>query len=172
MWRNISKYRFVYFQEPILAKTFHRKVQSKKIFIHRENFDAIIANTEEQLAQVWYTLYTIYSYSSNKSIFKCYLDWYKYYITCTHLCVVCVDITKWFCKKIVEMVFQWIGIYCVIIWYRMLYQQIEFNSRCHTSRISNLFLIWIRNLLHHRIFFDTLFVYIVLSYRSRLIDFQ
>lgn len=38
--------------EPILAKTFHRKVQSKKVFSHRESFDAIIAKTEEKLAQV------------------------------------------------------------------------------------------------------------------------
>lgn len=45
---------FLYSQvsEPILAKTFHRKVQSKKIFTHRESFDAIIAKTEEKLAQV------------------------------------------------------------------------------------------------------------------------
>lgn len=59
------KYRFVYFQEPILAKTFHRKVQSKKIFIHRENFDAIIANTEEQLAQVWYTIQFIHNHQTD-----------------------------------------------------------------------------------------------------------
>lgn len=38
--------------EPILAKTFHRKVQSKKVFSHRESFDAIITKTEEKLAQV------------------------------------------------------------------------------------------------------------------------
>ncbi|XP_055320019.1 uncharacterized protein LOC129577281 isoform X2 [Sitodiplosis mosellana] len=37
--------------EPILAKTFHRKVQSKKVFTHRESFDVIIAKTEEKLAQ-------------------------------------------------------------------------------------------------------------------------
>lgn len=40
--------------EPLLAKTFHRKVQSKKIFTHRESFEAIIAKTEEKLAQVMY----------------------------------------------------------------------------------------------------------------------
>lgn len=38
--------------EPILAKTFHRKVQSKKIFTHRESFDSIIAKAEENLTQV------------------------------------------------------------------------------------------------------------------------
>lgn len=45
---------FLYSQvsEPILAKTFHRKIQSKKVFTHRESFDAIIAKTEEKLAQV------------------------------------------------------------------------------------------------------------------------
>lgn len=43
---------FLQVSEPILAKTFHRKVQSKKIFTHRESFDTIIAKTEEKLAQV------------------------------------------------------------------------------------------------------------------------
>lgn len=38
--------------EPMLAKTFHRKVQSKKIFTQRESFDTIIGKTEEKLAQV------------------------------------------------------------------------------------------------------------------------
>lgn len=38
--------------EPILAKTFHRKVQSKKIFTQRESFDTIIGKTEEKLSQV------------------------------------------------------------------------------------------------------------------------
>lgn len=38
--------------EPILNKTFHRKVQSKKVFTHRDSFDVIIAKTEEKLAQV------------------------------------------------------------------------------------------------------------------------
>lgn len=52
----MSVYIFFHFKvsEPILAKTFHRKVQSKKVFTSRESFDTIIAKTEEKLAQVRY----------------------------------------------------------------------------------------------------------------------
>ncbi|XP_031637064.1 uncharacterized protein LOC116349649 isoform X3 [Contarinia nasturtii] len=48
---DISKTLSRQVSEPILAKTFHRKVQSKKVFIHRESFDAILAKTDEKLAQ-------------------------------------------------------------------------------------------------------------------------
>lgn len=37
---------------PLLDKTFHKKVQSRKIFTHRESFDTIIAKTEEKLLKV------------------------------------------------------------------------------------------------------------------------
>ncbi|XP_020717503.1 uncharacterized protein LOC101453779 isoform X1 [Ceratitis capitata] len=36
---------------PMLDKSFHRKVQSRKIFTHRESFETIIAKTEEKLAK-------------------------------------------------------------------------------------------------------------------------
>lgn len=52
--------------EPILAKTFYRKVQSKKVFSHRESFDAIIVKTEEKLAQViwWLIFFLICQYAN------------------------------------------------------------------------------------------------------------
>lgn len=37
---------------PLLERSFHRKVQSRKIFTHRESFDTIIAKTEEKLSKV------------------------------------------------------------------------------------------------------------------------
>lgn len=36
---------------PMLDKSFHRKVQSRKIFTHRESFETIITKTEEKLAK-------------------------------------------------------------------------------------------------------------------------
>ncbi|XP_037941966.1 uncharacterized protein LOC119674883 [Teleopsis dalmanni] len=36
---------------PMLDKSFHRKVQSRKIFTHRESFETIIAKTEEKLSK-------------------------------------------------------------------------------------------------------------------------
>lgn len=44
----------IYFQvaRPLLERSFHRKVQSRKIFTHRESFDTIIAKTEEKLSKV------------------------------------------------------------------------------------------------------------------------
>ncbi|XP_076037098.1 uncharacterized protein LOC143022658 [Oratosquilla oratoria] len=34
---------------PLIEKTFNRKIQSRKIFIHRESFDSILSKTEEKL---------------------------------------------------------------------------------------------------------------------------
>lgn len=39
---------------PLLERSFHRKVQSRKVFTHRESFDTIIAKTEEKLSKVMY----------------------------------------------------------------------------------------------------------------------
>ena len=36
---------------PLLEKTFHMKIQSRKAFAHREGFEAILAKTEETLAR-------------------------------------------------------------------------------------------------------------------------
>lgn len=42
-----------YFQvsRPLLERSFHRKVQSRKVFTHRESFETIIAKTEEKLSK-------------------------------------------------------------------------------------------------------------------------
>ncbi|KAL9912444.1 SH3 and cysteine-rich domain-containing protein isoform 11-T11 [Glossina fuscipes fuscipes] len=47
---------------PMLDKSFHRKVQSRKIFTHRESFETIIAKTEEKLS-------------------KCRLDYKQFYMS-------------------------------------------------------------------------------------------
>ena len=36
---------------PLLEKTFHMKIQSRKSFAHREGFEAILAKTEDTLAR-------------------------------------------------------------------------------------------------------------------------
>jgi hypothetical protein len=36
---------------PLLERSFHRKVQSRKVFSHRESFEAMIAKTEEKLSK-------------------------------------------------------------------------------------------------------------------------
>lgn len=46
---------------PLLERSFHRKVQSRKVFTHRESFDTIIAKTEEKLSKV-----SFYIIQSNK----------------------------------------------------------------------------------------------------------
>lgn len=37
---------------PLLEKSFYRKIQSRKVFTHRDSYDTIIAKTEEKLAKV------------------------------------------------------------------------------------------------------------------------
>ncbi|KAG5670352.1 hypothetical protein PVAND_000626 [Polypedilum vanderplanki] len=36
---------------PLLERSFHRKVQSRKVFTHRESFETIVAKTEEKLSK-------------------------------------------------------------------------------------------------------------------------
>ena len=37
---------------PLLEKTFHMKIQSRKVFAHRESYETILAKTEEMLLKV------------------------------------------------------------------------------------------------------------------------
>lgn len=37
---------------PLLEKSFYRKIQSRKIFTHRDSYETIIAKTEEKLLKV------------------------------------------------------------------------------------------------------------------------
>ena len=37
---------------PLVENTFYRKIESRKVFAHRESFDVIIAKAEEQLRKV------------------------------------------------------------------------------------------------------------------------
>ena len=41
---------------PLLEKTFHMKIQSRKVFTHRESFEMILAKTEEMLVKVKFYL--------------------------------------------------------------------------------------------------------------------
>ena len=41
---------------PLLEKTFHMKIQSRKIFTQRENYEQILSKTEEMLIKVCYFL--------------------------------------------------------------------------------------------------------------------
>lgn len=45
---------------PLLERSFFRKIQSRKVFSHRESYDTIITKTEEKLAKVKYCLYDVY----------------------------------------------------------------------------------------------------------------
>lgn len=44
---------------PLLEKSFYRKIQSRKVFTHRESYETIIAKTEEKLAKVRHYIYYI-----------------------------------------------------------------------------------------------------------------
>lgn len=43
---------FLQVSRPLYDKSYHKKLQSRKVFTHRESFDTIIAKTEEKLLQV------------------------------------------------------------------------------------------------------------------------
>lgn len=44
---------------PLMEKTFYRKIQSRKMFTHRESFDTILTKTEEMLKKVRCFLYML-----------------------------------------------------------------------------------------------------------------
>lgn len=37
---------------PLLERSFHRKIQSRKVFTHRESYETILAKAEDKLAKV------------------------------------------------------------------------------------------------------------------------
>lgn len=45
---------------PLLEKSFYRKIQSRKIFTHRESFETIISKTEEKLLKVRFSKFGNY----------------------------------------------------------------------------------------------------------------
>ena len=44
---------------PLLEKTFHMKIQSRKVFAHRESYETILSKTEEMLLKVRLCRYTL-----------------------------------------------------------------------------------------------------------------
>lgn len=50
---RIKVLKFSQVSRPLLERSFHRKIQSRKVFTHRESFDTIIAKTEEKLSKVF-----------------------------------------------------------------------------------------------------------------------
>lgn len=44
---------------PLLERSFHRKIQSRKVFTHRESYETIISKTEEKLTKVFNSIFFI-----------------------------------------------------------------------------------------------------------------
>lgn len=44
---------------PLLDRSFHRKIQARKIFGHRDSFEIIISKAEEKLMKVTYRYYIL-----------------------------------------------------------------------------------------------------------------
>lgn len=49
---SLTLFQLLQVSRPLLERSFHRKIQSRKVFTHRESFDTIIAKTEEKLSKV------------------------------------------------------------------------------------------------------------------------
>jgi hypothetical protein len=51
---------------PLLERSFHRKIQSRKVFSQRESYETIVAKTEEKLVKVSYYCFPLGNYSMLK----------------------------------------------------------------------------------------------------------
>ncbi|XP_044755270.1 uncharacterized protein LOC123314203 [Coccinella septempunctata] len=72
---------------PLLERSFHRKIQSRKVFQHRESYDVIIAKTEEKLAkcrQDYKNAYVAYLSSPTTESLSCYFNCHNAYIQQLH----------------------------------------------------------------------------------------
>lgn len=71
----------------MLDKSFHRKVQSRKIFTHRESFETIIAKTEEKLSkcrQDYKNCYVAHRQSPTQMSLTEYIDAHNAYVQQLH----------------------------------------------------------------------------------------
>ncbi|XP_075235389.1 SH3 and cysteine-rich domain-containing protein isoform X1 [Lycorma delicatula] len=73
---------------PLLERSFHRKVQARKVFAHRENFEVFITKAEDKLAkcrQEYKTAYLLQMNSPNSTAtLATYLDAHNNYVTQLH----------------------------------------------------------------------------------------
>ncbi|XP_071050329.1 guanine nucleotide exchange factor VAV2 isoform X11 [Onthophagus taurus] len=72
---------------PLLEKSFYRKIQSRKVFTHRESYDTIIAKTEEKLAkcrQDYKNAYLSYLTTPTTDSLSAYFNTHNAYIQQLH----------------------------------------------------------------------------------------
>ncbi|CAH1104158.1 unnamed protein product [Psylliodes chrysocephalus] len=72
---------------PLLERSFHRKIQSRKVFTHRESYETIIAKTEEKLAkcrQEYKNAYVSYLSSPSTESLSAYFNTHNAYIQQLH----------------------------------------------------------------------------------------
>lgn len=72
---------------PLLEKSFYRKIQSRKVFTHRESYDTIIAKTEEKLAkcrQDYKNAYLSYLTTPTTDSLSAYFNTHNTYIQQLH----------------------------------------------------------------------------------------
>lgn len=69
---------------PLLEKSFYRKIQSRKVFTHRESYETIIAKTEEKLVKVGHVflLKHLLCFSFKSSITQSSQTCFSGYIAC------------------------------------------------------------------------------------------
>ncbi|KAH1009867.1 hypothetical protein HUJ04_002169 [Dendroctonus ponderosae] len=72
---------------PLLERSFYRKMQSRKVFAHRESYETIIAKTEEKLAktrQEYKNAYVSYLASPTTESLSAYFNSHNAYIQQLH----------------------------------------------------------------------------------------
>jgi SH3 and cysteine-rich domain-containing protein 2 len=72
---------------PLLERSFHRKVQSRKVFTHRESFETIIAKTEEKLSKCrieYKQCYSVHRQSPTQHSLAAYIDSHNAYVQQLH----------------------------------------------------------------------------------------
>ncbi|XP_068082354.1 F-BAR and double SH3 domains protein 1-like [Anabrus simplex] len=72
---------------PLLERSFHRKIQSRKVFTHRESYETILTKTEDKLVkcrQDYKTTYLAYLGGPSTSTLAAYLDAHNDYVTQLH----------------------------------------------------------------------------------------
>ncbi|XP_046668622.1 uncharacterized protein LOC124359657 isoform X11 [Homalodisca vitripennis] len=73
---------------PLLERSFHRKVQSRKVFAHRESFELVVNKAEEKLAKARQDYKASYlghmASPSNTATLAAYLDAHNNYVTQLH----------------------------------------------------------------------------------------
>uniref|UniRef100_A0A336MTD3 CSON004880 protein n=1 Tax=Culicoides sonorensis TaxID=179676 RepID=A0A336MTD3_CULSO len=72
---------------PLLERSFHRKIQSRKVFTHRESFDTIIAKTEEKLSKCridYKQSYSVHRQNPTQHSLQQYVDAHNAYVQQLH----------------------------------------------------------------------------------------